>query len=102
MSHCFNDYKTFVSFFAQVFVTEATIMNITSSLDVGGGEDLGFGGGVAFEDGSEATNGTLAKNLTNIWFSMKSNNSELADCSQNILMDEIKVSFVLVCFLFDF
>jgi hypothetical protein len=69
-------------------------MNITSSLDGGGGDDLGFGGHV-FEDGSEVTNGTLAKNLTNIWFSVKSNNSELADCSQNILFDEIKVSLDL-------
>jgi hypothetical protein len=63
-------------------------MNFTSSMDGGGGD-------MAFEDGSEVTNGTLARNLTNIWFSVKSNNSEFADCSQNILMDEIKVSFYL-------
>ena len=64
-------------------------MNITTPLDAVGGVDLGFG--MDLEDGHETSNLTLAKNLTSIYFSVKSNNSELADCSQNIFMDEIKV-----------
>ena len=62
-------------------------MNITTALDAVGGVDLGFG-----MDLEETSNLTLARNLTSIYFAVKSNNSELADCSQNILMDEIKVS----------
>ena len=64
-------------------------MNTTTPLDAVGGVDLGFG--MDLEDGHETSNLTLAKNLTSIYFSVKSNNSELADCSQNIFMDEIKV-----------
>ena len=40
----------------------------------------------------DVINGTAASNVSNIYFSVKSNNSEFADCSQTILMDEIKVS----------
>ena len=64
-------------------------MNNTAALDVVVGEDLGFG--MALEDGNETVNQRMAKNFTSIYFSMKSNNSELADCSQTILMEEIKV-----------
>ena len=39
--------------------------------------------------------GTMASNFTNIYFSIKSNNSEIADCSQTILMDEIKVNILV-------
>jgi hypothetical protein len=35
--------------------------------------------------------------LTNLYFSMKSNNSEIADCSQNILMEEITVTITNSC-----
>ena len=65
-------------------------MNTTTVLDAVRGEELGFGMGL--DQGSETSNLTLAKNLTSIYFSVKSNNSELSDCSQNILMDEIKVT----------
>jgi hypothetical protein len=54
-------------------------MNLTASMDGG------------FED--DLTNDTAASNLTSLYFSVKSNNSELADCSQTILMEEIKVAF---------
>ena len=40
----------------------------------------------------DVINGTAASNASSIYFSVKSNNSEFADCSQTILMDEIKVS----------
>jgi hypothetical protein len=61
-------------------------MNITTVLDA---EDVNFG--MALED--ESANVTVGKNLSSIYFSVKSNISGLEDCSQTILMEEIKVKY---------
>jgi len=60
---------------------ETLEMNLTANMDVSG-DGL-------FEN-LQPVEETMRSNMS-IYYSIKSNNSDLADCSQTILMDEIKV-----------
>ena len=82
---------------------------MNNSLDGVGGIGIGNGGDnemlnlsnmTDMSDLSNVTDMTDLSNvtsLTNLYFSMKSNNSEIADCSQNILMEEITVIITHSC-----
>jgi hypothetical protein len=73
---------------------------MNNSLDGGGGDGIGnemlnLSNVTDMSDLSNVTDMSDLSNvtsLTNLYFSMKSNNSEIADCSQNILMEEITVN----------